>query len=215
MPRKKLMRFAELKNFNNVAENNQADAKARLQKFLAKNKNIILELGCGKGEYALALAQKFPNKKIVGIDIQGERLWFGAKSAQDRKITNVFFLREQIENIENYFNPHSISQIWLTFPDPQPKKRQAKKRLTSARFLKIYQKLLNNRDRGLIHFKTDDYKFFKHSQQSVRYFGGKIIAKKSDLYSNQKIPSLLQIKTYYENKYLEKGKKIYYLQFSL
>jgi len=108
MPRKKLQRFAELRNFNNVAENNQAQAKLKLKKFLAKNKDIILELACGKGEYALALAQKYQRKKIIGIDIQGERLWFGAKFAQENKIQNIFFLREQIENLENYFTKNLV-----------------------------------------------------------------------------------------------------------
>ena len=213
MSRTKLQKFAELKNFNNVAENNQADAKICLQNFLAKSKNIILELGCGKGEYSLALAQKFPRKKIAGIDIQGERLWFGAKNAQDRKINNVFFLREQIENIENYFTPHSISEIWLTFPDPHPKKKHVKKRLTNSRFLKSYQKLL--RAKATVHLKTDNQGLFIYSQQSINSFGGKITKKIEDIYEQDKILALLDIQTHYEKKYLKIKKKIYYLKFEL
>jgi len=213
MPRKKLQRFAELRNFNNVAENNQAQAKLKLKKFLAKNKDIILELACGKGEYALALAQKYQRKKIIGIDIQGERLWFGAKFAQENKIQNIFFLREQIENLENYFTKNSISQIWITFPDPRPKKSQSKKRLTSPRFLKIYQNILKNK--STIHLKTDDDNLFAYSQQSVLDFGGKIKKEMKNIYQNPSIDELLKIPTYYEKIQLKKGKIIHYLEFSL
>ncbi|MDP2812173.1 MAG: tRNA (guanosine(46)-N7)-methyltransferase TrmB [bacterium] len=213
MPRKKLQRFAELRNFNNVAENNQAQAKLKLRKFLAKNKDIILELACGKGEYALALAQKYQRKKIIGIDIQGERLWFGAKFAQENKINNVFFLREQIENLENYFTKNSISQIWITFPDPRPRKSQIKKRLTNPRFLKIYQNILKNK--STIHLKTDDDNFFAYSQQSVLDFSGKINEQITNLYKSRQIDETLKVQTYYEKTHLKKGKIIHYLEFSL
>lgn len=212
MPRKKLQRFVELKNFSNVAEINQADANVKIKKFLGKNTDIILELACGKGEYSLALAQKYKAKKIIGVDIQGERIWFGAKYAKDNQIDNVFFLREQIENLEKYFKPYSISEIWITFPDPQIKKSQIKKRLTSPRFLKIYKNILNNT--GKVNLKTDDQKFFDYSVQSVLDNGAKINKKIEDIYATAKIGELLKIQTYYELIHLKKGRKINYLSFS-
>ena len=212
MPRKKLQRFIELKNFSNVAEINQADANIKIKKFLGKDKDVILELACGKGEYSLALAQKYKAKKIIGIDIQGERIWFGAKYAIDNQIGNVFFLREQIENLEKYFKANSISEIWITFPDPQAKKSKIKKRLTSPRFLKIYKNILKKN--GKINLKTDDQQFFDYSLQSALDNGAKINKKIEDIYAQAKINRLLKIRTYYESIHLKKGRKINYLKFS-
>ena len=138
MSRQKLQRFAELGTFKNVTEFNQADAKNKLKNFLDNNQEIILELACGKGDYSLALAQKYPNKKIIGIDIQGERIWYGASQALDKKLDNLFFLRMQIESLEEFFTKHTVSEIWITFPDPFPRERKIKKMLTSPRFLEIY-----------------------------------------------------------------------------
>ena len=140
MSRQKLKRFAELDEFKNVAQFNQVNAKNKLNNFLDNSQEIILELACGKGDYSLALAKKYPNKKIIGVDIQGERIWYGASQALDKKLDNLFFLRMQIESLEEFFTKHTISEIWITFPDPQIKYQRTKHRMTNANFLKKYQK---------------------------------------------------------------------------
>lgn len=231
MSRQKLQRFAELDKFTNVAQFTQVDAKNRLKKFLEdpvadperergkqsrridKNQEIILELACGKGDYSLALAKEFPDKKIIGIDIQGERLWSGAKQALEEKIANVFFLRIQIENLLEYFDEASISEIWITFPDPFPRDRQIKKRLTSPRFLEIYKKILNNN--SLVHLKTDNLNLFEYSIKTLNAQQGKVLEKIQNIYQQKNIPDILKIKTDFEKKHLKAGKNIHYLKFTL
>ena len=203
MPRKKLQRFAELDTFSNVAQLSQSNTKKKLKDFLKNNKPVVLELGCGKGEYTIALAQEGDNN-YIGVDIQGERLWFGAKQALGLKLDNVLFLRAQIENILEYFDKKSIDSIWLTFPDPLSKKRQAKKRLTSPIFLSIYQKLL--KPKGVVHLKTDNKQLYEYSKETIKTFGAKI---------NTKIKDTSNVQSFYEQKYLADNKKIYYLQFIL
>lgn len=211
MPRKKLQRFKELNRFPNVVQVTQRNFKKKLKSFLAHKKKTILELGCGKGEYTLALAKMFPDKKFIGLDIQGERLWFGAKTALAEKLNNVFFLRVQAENLLSYFPKKSIEEIWLTFPDPYPTKRQAKKRLTSPTFLKIYKTLLQ--PNGLVHLKTDDAQLFASSLKNIQREGIKLVKKIKNLYHRRRVDPILSIKTCYENKHLNNGKKINYLAF--
>lgn len=204
MPRNKLKKFKELDKLPNTIQFNQPDIKNRLARFIA-NQDIILELACGRGEYALNLASQHPDKIIIAIDIQGERLWHGAKYAQENNINNILFLRIQIEDLEKYFEPKSVSEIWITFPDPFPKKSQIKKRLTSPRFLEIYKNILKTNN--LLHLKTDDEKLYNYSLESIKKFDGKIISQKQN--------SLLDVQSYFEKKHLANNKKIYYLKFSL
>jgi tRNA (guanine-N7-)-methyltransferase len=211
MPRKKLQRFQELTELINVAELSQLDARKKLKNFL-KGAKPILELACGKGEYTIALAEKYPNKKIIGIDIQGERIWYGAKQALDKKLTNIFFLRIQIEDLPRYFTNNSISEIWITFPDPFPRKKQIKKRLTAPRFLQTYKDLLITN--GYINLKTDDDKLFDYSVESAETLGANITTYIKDVHNQNNIPDLLDIRTYYEKMHLEAGKTINYLKFS-
>ena len=175
MPRNKLKKFKEFDSLSNTLQFDDLDIKSKLDSF-TNNKNIILELACGKAEYALALAKQNPDKIIISIDIQGERLWHGAKFALDNNINNILFLRIQIEDLVKYFEANSVSEIWITFPDPFPRKSQIKKRLTSPRFLKIYKNIL--KINNIIHLKTDDEKLYKYSLESVADFGGRIISKK-------------------------------------
>jgi len=213
MPKKKLQRFAELDKFKNVAQVNQVDAKEKLNKFLAGDEKIILELACGKGDYSLALAQKFQTQKIIGIDIQGERIWYGAKKSQEKKLNNLFWLRIQIENLEEYFKKNSIAEIWITFPDPFPREKQSKKRLTSPRFLDIYKNVLIPKAR--LHLKTDDQNLFDYSIQSIFDTKGSILEQINNIYKQKNLPEILKVKTDFERKHLKNGKSINYLKFQL
>ncbi len=140
--RNKKRKFEEVKGFSNVLEWNTPEVKDKLKKLLKEYNNVVLELGCGKGEYTVQLAKKYPETLFIGVDIQGERIWGGAKDALEDKISNAYFLRIQVENIKEYIPKKSINEIWITFPDPFPRERQSKRRLTSPRFLEIYKGLL-------------------------------------------------------------------------
>lgn len=212
MGRNKLQKFAELDKLPNVVQLTQPDAKNNLANFLKNKKQLVLELACGKGDYSLALAQKFPAQNFIGIDIQGERLWSGANQALAQKLDNVFFLRCQIENLRRYLPDKCADQIWLTFPDPFPKKSQSKKRLTNPRFLKIYKKIL--KPKGIIHLKTDDKHLFNYSIESIDSLKGHVLEKISDIY-NQPYNEILNIQTHFEKKHLSVGKTINYLKFIL
>lgn len=212
MPRRKLQRFAEAENFPNIAQVHQPGIKDKLAGFLESDGPVVLELACGKGAYTIALAERLPHIKFIGIDIQGERLWAGAKTALEKKLNNVFFLRIQIENLTEYFKQNSINEILITFPDPFPREKQLRKRLTSYRFLEIYKELL--KEGGLIHLKTDDESLFDFSVETVKEFGGNIQTNTKDIYAQKNIDPILEIKTVYENMHLKAGKKINYLKFT-
>jgi tRNA (guanine-N7-)-methyltransferase len=212
MPRDKLKKFKELSALPNVRQLTDDDLKDKLDNFLAQKKLVILELGCGKGEYSNALAKNETAKQFIGVDIQGERLWYGAKQALEEKLANVLFLRIQIENLLDYFDKNSISEIWLTFPDPYPKTKHLTKRLTSPRFLNIYKKILQ--PDGIVHLKTDNQNLFKYSLETIEEFGGQIIESHSDLCKDKINDPKLAIQTTFEKKCLT-GEQIYYLKFQL
>lgn len=213
MPRKKLQRFAQLDKLENVIQCHQAKAPNKFKKLLKKNSEIILELGCGTGDYSLALAQQNPQAQIVGIDIQGERLWHGAIKAKDQSLKNILWLRIRIENLLDYLPKNSVSEIWLTFPDPYPKKRQSKKRLTAPNFLQIYKKIL--KANGQIHLKTDDNNLFYYSLDSIENNGGKVLKQISNIYRQSRPNKILRIQTNFEKKHLQAEKSIQYIKFSL
>lgn len=213
MARKKLQRFAQLGKFDNVVQCQQFRAASLFKKMLDKNRRLILELGCGKGDYSLALAKMYFGSQIVGIDIQGERLWYGALRAKQNKISNVIWLRIAAEDLLKYFHRHSVAEIWITFPDPYPKKSQIKKRLTSSNFLQIYKKIL--KPNGLIHLKTDDIDLFNYSLDSIKKVGGKILELITDIYQKEKLDKMLKIQTDFEKKHLKSGKTINYIKCSL
>ncbi len=210
MSRQKLKKFAELKTFTNVLEFGNKNFDKKLKKFISKANKLILELGCGKGEYSLALAEKNPHYKYIALDIQGERLWHGAKIAQEKKLDNLLFLRFQADFLEKIFSELSIDEIWITFPDPYPRKKQAKKRLVSSQFLKKYQKIL--KDKGIVNLKTDDKKLFSYAVKSAKEMNFKIAKKIVDIYKQKSLKSELKIKTYFEEKHLKAHKKIHYLK---
>ena len=214
MGKDKLRRFAEIETFSNVL---QLDAgkvyKGNWSKDFFKNSNpVVLELACGKGEYTVNLARMFPEKNFIGIDYKGNRIWRGAKTAIEDGVPNVAFIRMQIETLTEFFAPGEVDEIWITFPDPQPQLSREKKRLTSPRFLNMYQIVL--KPGGATNLKTDNDGFYAYSAGKVEELKLKLHIKTEDLYHSEYADEVLSIKTYYEKKYLKDNKNINYLKFS-
>ena len=172
----------------------------------------MLELACGKGEYTVNLARMFPEKNFIGIDYKGNRIWRGAKTAIEDGVPNVAFIRMQIETLTEFFAPGEVDEIWITFPDPQPQLSREKKRLTSPRFLNMYQIVL--KPGGAVNLKTDNDGFYAYSADKVDELKLKLHIKTEDLYHSEFADEVLSIKTYYEKKYLKDNKNINYLKFS-
>jgi len=216
----KLARWTELGSYNNVIQPEISEisgkdhpVKGNWQNELFKNENpIVLELGCGKGEYTIGLANRFPDNNFVGIDIKGARLWRGAKTANEQKLPNVAFLRTRIEFINSFFSKNEVDEIWITFPDPHPGGRNSNKRLTSPRFLNSYRLFL--KDKGLIHLKTDNSELYNFTKTVVNYNNLETVISTNDLYSD-KIDNILSIRTHYEKIFLDAGLKINFLSFRL
>jgi tRNA (guanine-N7-)-methyltransferase len=214
MGKDKLRRFAEIATFPNVLQLDEGKPlKGNWKKDHFKNGNpLVIELACGKGEYTVNLAQLFPNKNFVGIDYKGNRIWRGAKTALEENISNVAFLRIQIENILDYFEEEEIAEIWITFPDPQPQISREKKRLTFPGFLEKYKRILQ--PGGILHLKTDNDGLHEYTFEKIDELGMMLHCKTEDLYNSELVDEVLSIKTYYEKKYLAIDKNINYLKFS-
>ena len=221
MGKGKLHKFQENETFSHVIEPEVKEhiahnhsLKGKWKQSFFKNQNpIVLELGCGKGEYSVGLAKQFANKNFIGVDIKGARIWRGAKTSFEEKITNIAFLRTRIELINSFFTTDEVDEIWITFPDPQMKKRRAKKRLTSSMFLTQYQKLLRNR--GIVHLKTDSKFLYEYTNEVVKLNNLQIIRKTSDLYSENWTDEILSIQTHYEKLHIDEGDLINYISFYL
>lgn len=221
MGKNKLARWTELKSFDNVIEPEIADVsgkdhqiKGRWNKDIFKNENpVVLELGCGKGEYSIGLATRFPDKNYIGIDIKGARMWRGAKTSNEKKLPNVAFLRTRIEFISSFFITDEVDEIWITFPDPHPGRRNSNKRLTSPWYLNSYRQFLKNK--GIIHLKTDNKELFNFTKTIASHNTLEIIFTSSDLYSESLSDDILSIKTHYEKIFLTAGLKINYITFRL
>jgi tRNA (guanine-N7-)-methyltransferase len=217
----KLARWAEMKSFDNVTEppvdevfSKDHPLKGNWKKTIFKNENpVILELGCGKGEYTVGLATRFPENNYIGIDIKGARMWRGSKTAYENKIENASFLRTRIEFINSFFSDDEVDEIWITFPDPHPKRRDTAKRLTSPFFLNSYRQLI--KDRGVIHLKTDNKDLFDYTSDLIKHNDLEIVISTNDLYSGEITNDILTIRTHYEKIFLKHGIKICYLAFSL
>lgn len=220
MGKNKLARWNEFGSYDNVIQPEIAEVsgkdhtiKGKWNKELFKNDNpIVLELGCGKGEYTVGLANNFVNNNFIGVDIKGARMWRGAKTANEQKLPNVAFLRTRIEFINSFFSEDEVDEIWITFPDPHPGGRNSNKRLTSPWFLNSYRKIL--KDKGLIHLKTDNTELFEFTKKVLAHNEVETIHSTSDLYSG-KSDDILSIKTHYEKMFLAAGMKINYLSFHL
>lgn len=177
-----------------------------------KNENqVILELGCGKGEYTVQLAEKYPEKNFIGVDIKGARMYTGAKQALDKELKNVAFLRTNIEIIDRFFGANEISEIWLTFPDPQMKK--TRKRLTSSFFLERYRRFLTSG--GIVHLKTDSNFQYTYTKALVHLNKFEILGETDNLYKSELLNETLEIKTFYEKQWLARGITIKYIAFKL
>ena len=241
MGKNKLARWQELDSFTNVIQPETADIagkdhpiKGNWRHDIFKNDNpIILELGCGKGEYTVGLAEIFPENNFIGVDIKGARMWRGAKTANERKMANAAFLRTRIEFIDRFFSENEVDEIWITFPDPHPGASNSNKRLTSPWYLNKYIKFLKNN--GIIHLKTDSEELFKYTRSVIKTHNLEELFSSGDLYSSELKPddiitgvsdslslpneqllffhNILSIKTFYEKQFLAKGMKITYLAF--
>ena len=218
----KLKRFRENDTFANVLQPSREELldksfllKGRWREDHFKNDQpIILELGCGKGEYSIHLAQKFPQNNFIGIDIKGARFWRGAKIALEESLTNVAFLRTQIELIVHCFAPGEVDEIWITFPDPQIKYKRTKHRLTNKSFLDAYRQVL--RPHGRIHLKTDSEFMHGYTIGLLHGLGEDIHFAHHDVYGSTGAPEVVtSVQTFYEAQYLAQGKKITYTSFSL
>lgn len=212
MGQKKLIRFAELKTFSNVLQYPE-DIKGKWNAFFHNPNPIVLELACGKGEYAVGLGKLYPEKNHIGIDQKGNRIWVGAKKALQLHLTNVAFLRIQIDRINEYFGANEIKEIWITFPDPQLRTGKAKKRLTHPKFLRLYKDLLA--PGGCIHLKTDSPQLYRFTKLIIEKYDCILLADIDDLYSYPDIPDDLKIKTHYESLDIAGSNRIHYLKFSL
>jgi tRNA (guanine-N7-)-methyltransferase len=214
MGKDKLRRFAEIETFANVYQLDVGKAlKGNWSNMHFKNDApLVLELACGKGEYTVNLAQLFPDKNFIGIDYKGNRIWRGAKTAMEEGIDNVAFLRIQIEHILDYFDTAEVSEIWITFPDPQPQISREKKRLTAPRFLEKYKVILQ--ETAPINLKTDNDDFYAFTLETIDQLGLKLHVRTEDLYRSDLVNEVLSIKTYYEKKYLTHNKNINYVRFS-
>ena len=219
MGKNKLKKFAEMKEFacaleyprEELIKNGFPHKGSWNTGFFHRQAPITVELGCGKGEYTVGLAKANPDRNYIGVDIKGARMWRGAKTVNDEGIGNAAFLRAEIENINHFFTPGEVDEIWITFPDPQMQK--VRKRLTSSRFLQLYRGLL--RPDGVVNLKTDSPFLYEYTRRLVELNGFEILMNTDDLYGSGLADPVSSIKTFYEQQWLSRGKKIKLLSFRL
>ena len=219
MGKNKLQKFRELEQLEHVFQvpseqlraGQQCEMKGRWREFFGNDNPIVLELGCGKGEYTVALGKRFPDKNYIGIDIKGARLWTGAKESFNCGMKNVAFVRTNIEMLPYFFDKDEVSEIWLTFPDPQMKKKT--KRLTSTGFLNRYTGIV--KPGGLLHLKSDSNFMYTYTKAVVAENQLKVVDLCDDIYAQRPDDAILSIKTYYEQQWLARGITIKYICFEL
>jgi len=216
----KLQRFDENETFSNMFQytydqvKNGFFLKGKWQKEFFKNSNpIIVELACGKGEYTVGLAKRYPDKNFIGIDIKGARIWQGLVNAKEQSLNNVAFIRTRIDQIGFYFDKEELDEIWITFPDPQPRRIKEKKRLTSHQFLARYKTLL--KENHIIHLKTDNIIFYDFTMDVIKEGKHHLLYENEDIYGSELDNEVTQIQTFYEKIWLANGVKIKYLEFRI
>ena len=216
----KLKRFKENETFKNVIQPTREEVvtdfshKGKWHSFFGNNNPIVVELGCGKGEYTIALARKNPNKNYIGIDIKGARFWRGAKTAIEENLDNVAFVRTQIELVDFIFAENEVSEIWITFPDPQIKFQRTKHRMTNSSFMKKYHHILS--EEGIMNLKTDSEFMHGYTLGLLHGEGHEILYANHTVYKNEGAPKeVTETQTFYEKQYLEVAKPITYIQFRL
>nr|WP_222940951.1 tRNA (guanosine(46)-N7)-methyltransferase TrmB [Flavobacterium macrobrachii] len=218
----KLKRFKENDTFENVLQPTREEVvsgnfqyKGKWNSEFFKNDNpIIVELGCGKGEYTIGLAQRNPNANYIGIDVKGARFWRGAKTAVESGMNNTAFVRTQIELIEDIFAAHEVAEIWITFPDPQIKYKRTKHRMTNSEFLKMYKRIL--KPDGVVNLKTDSEFMHGYTLGLLHGEGHEVLYANHNVYKNEGSPKeVTEIQTFYENQYLEINKAITYIRFKI
>lgn len=212
MGQKKLQRFAEIKGFSNVLEY-PTDMKGQWKSFFHNTNPVTLELACGKGEYAIGLGRLHPERNFIGLDIKGNRMWVGARTALNEGLHNVAFIRTQIEKITDYFAEGEIAEIWITFPDPQLRVSKAKKRLTHPRFLRLYQSIMGNG--GVVNLKTDSPDLYNFTKQVINLFDLDLLQDVDDVYAEDQLSDDLKIQTHYEKLDIAKSNRIHYLKFCI
>jgi tRNA (guanine-N7-)-methyltransferase len=210
MGKAKLIKFAEFDSFSNTF-NADCTHKGSWKQWFGNSNPIILELACGKGDYTLGLARLHPHINYIGIDIKGNRLWRGAKTALEENLSNVAFLRIPIDNIQQYFEANEVSEIWITFPDPQPQKER--KRLSSPKFLNEYRKIAKKD--AFIHVKTDSDLFYEFTLETANEEKLEVEVNIPNVYSQAEVSDILNIKTYYETMWLGMGRTIKYIKYKL
>lgn len=212
MGQKKLVRFAELETFPNVLQYPEG-MNGKWNEFFKNNHAITLELACGKGEYAVGLGRLYPERNFIGVDLKGNRIWVGAKKALREGLNNIAFLRTQIDRIASYFNKEEVSDIWITFPDPQLRMSKAKKRLTHPKFLRLYQTFLSSN--GRIHLKTDSPQLYRFTKTVIDMYGCTVHADYDHVAEQAPDDKELQIQTHYESLDIAQSNRIHYISFSL
>lgn len=221
MIRHKLDKYAEIKNLPNVLECGGITYDPLVLEAswndipFRSTKPLVLELGCGRGEYTISMAERLPQKNFIGIDIKGVRLWFGAKHALEQGLGNLMFIRMQIDHIDSFFPPKSVDEIWIPFPDPHTNHaiRNAKKRLTSPVFLNRYKNII--KDDGIFHLKTDHDKLYDYTLKILAETGAKVLFCSDDLYKSGLSGEVTNIQTTFEKRYLKKNIPIKYIKFTL
>lgn len=218
MAKRKLERYSDLSQLDNVIEledykpDTVSSNRGRwCERVFGNNNPLVLELACGKGDYSIGLAERYPNKNFIGVDIKGDRLWRGAVSALDQNLLNVRFLRIYIDYITNYFAPEEVDEIWITFPDPYLGTKKIRKRLTSPEFLNRYRQVLKSG--AFVHLKTDSPELFAYTKEVIDEQNLQVLDLVEDVHGDNHQVSDLDILTYYENMHLEDDRTIRYVRF--
>jgi tRNA (guanine-N7-)-methyltransferase len=212
MAQKKLYRFAAIRTFSNVFEYPEGMAGQWTSHFGNANP-IVLELACGRGEYTVGLSRMYAQRNHIGVDLKGNRMYIGAKTALAEGLNNAAFCRTQIERIHEFFAPEEVAEIWITFPDPQLRISKAKKRLTHPRFLRLYRQLLQKE--GCIHLKTDSPVLYNFTLRVCSMYGLNVLHAVDDVYGQAIVPEVLKIRTHYERLDIAQSKRVFYICFTL